>query len=305
MPRRATFDTAAVDLLLAPGRAVASRRELMELGVPGSTITFRCRPEGPWQRILPGVVVGHRGTPTLHERRLAALRYAHPEAALCGLDALVVMGMRVRPGPDGHLVHVLVPDRCHRLSHGFAVVTRTKRLEVAGRHQGMPCVGAARAVVEAVRRMKVLGDVRALVAEAVQTRRCRPEDIAREIEQAARARTALGRAVLREVRAGVRSVAEAELRAALARARGARAPVERHGPPRRRQRRRRRRRAVGAGARGRRGRLDGVAPRAGAVSRDPASATAARRCGVDGAVGGARSRRQGRSPGGGVPSPRC
>lgn len=217
MPRRAAFDPAAVDLLLAPGRAVASRRELMELGVPGSTITFRCRPEGPWQRILPGVVIGHRGTPTLHERRLAALRYAHPEAALCGLDALAAMGMRVRPGPDGHLVHVLVPDRCHRLSHGFAVVTRTKRLEVAGHHHGLPCVGAARAVVEAVRRMRVLGDVRALVAEAVQTRRCRPEDIAREIEQAARARTALGRAVLREIRAGVRSVAEAELRAALAR----------------------------------------------------------------------------------------
>lgn len=59
-------------------------------------------------------------------------------------------------------------------------------------------------------------DVRALVAEAVQTRRCSPEDIAREIEQATRARTALGRAVLKEVQAGVRSVPEAELRAVLA-----------------------------------------------------------------------------------------
>lgn len=217
MPRRAAFDSAAVDLLLAPGRAVASRRELMELGVPGSTITYRCRHGGPWQRILPGVVVGHRGTPTLHERRLAALKYAHPDAALSGLDALDVLGMRVRAAPDGHLVHVLVPARCQRLSHGFAVVTRTRRLEVAGHHRGMPCVSAARAVVEAVRRMRTLGDVRALVAEAVQTRRCDPEDIAREMERAARARTALGRAVLEEVRAGIRSVPEAELRAVLAR----------------------------------------------------------------------------------------
>lgn len=206
-----------MDLLLTPGRSVASRRELVELGVPGSTITYRCRPDGPWQRILPGVVIGHRGVPTLHERRLAALKYAHPEAALCGLDALGAMGMRVRPGPDGHLVHVLVPVRCQRLSHGFVVVTRTRRLEVAGHHGGMPCVSAERAVVEAVRRMGALRDVRALVAEAVQTQRCRPEDIAREIEQATRARTALGRAALKEVRAGIRSVPEAELRAVLAR----------------------------------------------------------------------------------------
>lgn len=215
MPRRAAVDLPALSALLAPGRAVASRKELVALGIPGSTITYRCRPDGPWQSVLPGVVIGHRGTPTSRERRLAALRYAGPDAALTGLDALVEHGVRVRSTPDGWRVHLLVPHSCHRTSHGFAVVTRTHRPPEVSTRGGLRCVGVARAVVDAARRTRVLADVRALVAEVVQSRRCTPEQIADELRLAARARTALVRSVLREIDAGVRSVAEAEARAML------------------------------------------------------------------------------------------
>jgi hypothetical protein len=217
MPRRATVDTAALDALLRPGRSVATHRELTALGLPASTVTHRCRPDGPWQRMLPGVIVAHRGTPTTFERRLAALAYAGEGAALTGLDALAEMGMAVRAWADDDRVHVLVPHGRQRQSHAFAVVTRTRRPPEVMIRRGLPCVAPARAVIDACRRLRDLGSVRGLVAEAVQQRRCTPEDLLAELRLAPRQRTAAARVVLREVRAGVRSGAEAALRRAFTR----------------------------------------------------------------------------------------
>ena len=49
-------------------------------------------------------------------------------------------------------------------------------------------------------------------AEAVQRRRCTPGELAAEVSASARQRTALSRAVVAEIAAGVRSVAEARAR---------------------------------------------------------------------------------------------
>lgn len=217
MPRRATIDAPALAALLQPGRSVAAHHELKALGIPASTITYRCRPDGPWQSLLPGVVAGHRGTPTTYEKRLAALKYAGEGAALTGLDALAEMGMRITTWVDGSRVHVLVPHRRAKQGHGFAVVTRTRRLPESTLRRGMPCVGVARAVVDACRRIKDIGHVRALVAAAVQQGRCTPQDLLAELRLAPRQRTLAARMVLREVAAGIRSSAEAALREAFRR----------------------------------------------------------------------------------------
>ena len=217
MPRRAKVDTAALDALLRPGRSVATHRELTALGLPASTVTHRCRPEGPWQSMLPGVIVPHRGTPTTFERRLAALAYAGEGAVLTGLDALAEMGVKVRAWADDDRVHVLVPHPRQKQSHGFAVVTRTRRPPEVVLQRGMPCAPAARAVIDACRRLKDLDRVRGLIADAVQQGRCTPAELLAELRAAPRQRTAAARAVLREVRAGVRSAAEASLRSAFAR----------------------------------------------------------------------------------------
>jgi hypothetical protein len=71
--------------------------------------------------------------------------------------------------------------------------------------------------VDAVRRLERLDDVRELVADVVQHHRCKPEDILREVQAAARQRTALARHVLREIAVGIRSAAEAKLREGFAR----------------------------------------------------------------------------------------
>lgn len=209
---RARVDQQALAELLAPGRSVATHAQLQQVGVPLSTITRRIQRGGPWQRLLPGVVAGHRGVPTTYERRLAALQYAGPGAALTGLDALQVQGVRLGELRRDARVHVLVPHECHRSSHGFALVTRSRRPAVPTVVHGLPCVGPARAVVDACRRTEDLGTVRELVAAVVQQRRCTSAELVEEVRLAARQRSALAREALAEITAGVRSAAEAQLR---------------------------------------------------------------------------------------------
>ncbi len=212
VPRRREVDSAALAVLLSPGRSVATHAELKALGVPVSTIISRCRRDGPWQRLLPGVVAGHRGTSTAYERRLAAIKYAGRGAALTGLDALDDLGLPIHGVIGDGKVHVLVPHENQRLSHGFALVTRTERPPTTTVRRNLPRVGVARAVFDATRRLDDLDQVRTLVARAVQRRRCTVEELATEVRDGPRQRTALVRTVLREVGAGVRSQAEAEVR---------------------------------------------------------------------------------------------
>jgi len=213
MPRRKPIDEQALADLLRPGTSVATHSELREIGVPSSTITLRIRDGGPWQRVLPGVVAGHKGVLTRFEQRLGALRYAGPDSALTGLDALDLHGLRTRALRRIDRVHVLIPHRSQRSSHGFALLTRSRRAITSVVRGGLRVVPVARAVVDACRREGALDDVRELVAAAVQQRLCTVAEVAVEVALAQRQRTALPRAVLAEVAAGVRSVAEARLRA--------------------------------------------------------------------------------------------
>lgn len=191
---------------------MATHQELRSLGLPASTITHRASPDGPWQRLLPGVVAGHNGTPTVHERRLAAVKYGGQGAVLTGLDALELLGMSLRGVRRNERVHVLIPHSSQRLSHGFALITRTQSPGSTTPRRGLPCVSAARAVTDAARRLHDVDEVRTLVARAVQQRHCTVGELAAALRAAPRQRTALLRTVLREVHAGVRSEAEAKVR---------------------------------------------------------------------------------------------
>ncbi|MGO4748852.1 hypothetical protein AB4212_09530, partial [Streptomyces sp. 2MCAF27] len=57
------------------GRSVLTSRQLREHGVTAAEAAERCRPGGPWQRILPGVHLLHPGPATGEERLHAALLY--------------------------------------------------------------------------------------------------------------------------------------------------------------------------------------------------------------------------------------
>ena len=88
---------------------VARAEELIGLGLCGSSVYRRCQPGGPWQRVLPGVLLLGNSPPTPMQRVQAALRYAEPDGVLTGRHALVLHGMRSAPPMPYDAVHVLVP----------------------------------------------------------------------------------------------------------------------------------------------------------------------------------------------------
>lgn len=198
---------------------VLTHSQLAEVGVTLSTVCKRIRRTGPWQRLQPGVVLTHTGTPTRREQLLGALAYAGADALLTGLSALQAYGVRALPA-ERH-IHLLVPHRRRRQSRPGLIVERTRKPPQPRLRSGLPLAPPARAVVDACRLMTSLDDVRALVADVVQTRLCTVDELAEAIAQAARQRSALGREALAEISAGVRSAAEAQVRSMF----------DRHGVP--------------------------------------------------------------------------
>jgi hypothetical protein len=197
------------------GGAVVRAIDLHRHGVAPSTVSHRCRAGGPWQLLLPGIVLLHNGPPTRSDRRRAALLYAGPTSVLTGADALELHGMNRMPRPSGP-VHLLVPADVRRAGSGRVLAERTDRLPVAAPGR-WPLAPEVRAVLDLVRRIRTRGEVRAAIAEVVQRGRCTPAELNTELAAGSRRGSALPREVLREVSDGVRSVAEAQARALLAR----------------------------------------------------------------------------------------
>lgn len=230
MPRRTS--PRVHDVVTLVGVGVVRVDELVELGLTRSTIAHRCRPDGPWRRLAPGIVKLHNGPVTRADRRWAALLHAGAGAVLTGLDALELHGMRRMPAPWGP-VHVLIPGERRRGGSGLALVERTERLPSAAPGR-WPLAPIARAALDAARRLPARDEIRALLAEVVQRGRCSPAELNAELADGSGRGARLPREVLVEIRDGVRSVAEANARK-IAQRSGLPAPVwnaklyDRHG----------------------------------------------------------------------------
>lgn len=157
--------------------------------------------------LMPAIVKLNNAPPTRADRRRAALLHAGEHAVITGLDALELDGMTRMPSPFGP-VHVLVPETSRRTGHGVALLERTGRLPVAT-HGRWPLAPPARAVLDACRRLRVRDQVRATIAEAVQTGRCDVAVLAAELAAGSGRGTALPRRVIAEIADGARSAAEA------------------------------------------------------------------------------------------------
>lgn len=215
MPKLRPLDRDALAATLRDHEQVLTHAQLVAAGVSLSTVCKRISRTGPWQRIHPGVVLTHTGTPTRRERLLGALAYAGEGSVLTGSSALSAYGVRALPFDTG--VHVLVPHQRRCQSRPGLIAERTRSLPEPRIRSGLPLAPPARAVVDACRGMARLDDVRALVADVVQTRLCTVDEIVEALATAARQRSALPREVLAEVAAGVRSAAEAQVRSAFER----------------------------------------------------------------------------------------
>lgn len=208
-----TVDVRGMTWLLAYQHGVLSREQASRLGMTDGSIRHRIRRDGPWQRLLPGVYLTATGHPTWEQLQVAALLFAGADSLITGPAALLNYKI-AKVTPD--LVDVLVPLSRERTSPGFVVVHRTRRMPTEEVCDGpVRYAPAARAVADTVRWTpdKDLAATRAVVAGAVQQGRCRISDLAAELRAGPIRGSATLRTVLAEVIDGIRSPAEADLRA--------------------------------------------------------------------------------------------
>jgi hypothetical protein len=188
---------------------VARAEELIGLGVPGRSVYRRCEPGGPWQRVLPGVLVLGTSPPTPTQLVQAALRYAEPDAVLTGPHALVLHGMRSVPPIARAPVHVLVPKQRALRGSPRLIVERTTRMPKPQACKGFLIAPLERALLDTVRQFNVVEQVRPLLDEAVWRLGVPPNLISTEMASGTSRGTALPRRVLTEVVNGVRTEAQA------------------------------------------------------------------------------------------------
>ncbi|WP_370944646.1 hypothetical protein AB5J62_36765 [Amycolatopsis sp. cg5] len=181
---------------------------LVDLGMTRHCIYERCRPSGPWRKLLPGVIQLSKAYPTPEMRMRAALLRAGPEAMVTGLWALRLHGLKHFPDPDD--VHVLVPAGCHVSSVGFLLVERTTRLPSALQVKNKPVAPVGRAVLDGARRLCDYDAIMAMLADPIQRGICSPEQLGGELSQGSKRGSALPRLALLELVEGAHSVAEVD-----------------------------------------------------------------------------------------------
>ncbi|GAB2986034.1 hypothetical protein [Saccharothrix stipae] len=202
---RTTIDLDALGGLF-PHR-VATTSELLGLGLPSEELAVRCRPHGPWQHVLPGILLLARTPPSRAQLVRAALRYGGPETLLTGLDALQLHGMRALPatGP----VQILV-NRPLEPAAGVRI-TRTRRAPDPVLRRGFLTAPLAKAAVDAAKVLRSRDDVRAVLTEVVRHGGVAVADLGPGLARAGEP----ARQVLAELSDGIRSVPQAWARAVL------------------------------------------------------------------------------------------
>ncbi|MFF3496654.1 hypothetical protein ACFYWS_35545 [Streptomyces sp. NPDC002795] len=193
-----------------------TRAQLMALGCADSTTSHRCRPSGPWQRVLPRVHLLHSGTPTPRQRMRAALLYAGECALLTGLAALSLHNFRAAPRPERlRYVDVLVPYEgvgARGASSSYVRVHRTRRMPEDFPVAGLGAAAVVRAVADAVPALACERDVTAVLAEAVQRGFCTPEALMAELGASHRGYAPYVARAKGHLVAGVHSALEADAR---------------------------------------------------------------------------------------------
>jgi hypothetical protein len=193
---------------------VAAVRDLVALGVPERTVYRRCLEGGPWQRVLPGIVLLFTGRPTADQLVHAGLLLSGPDAMVTGLEACRRHGLRrgpIRRSEGGQRypeIHVLVPKSRQVRSVEYLHVERTLRLPEPVVRGGVPLAPLVRSCTDTVRRVRSAAEVTELLSEPVQRRLCTVAALWEELGAGSRRGTAVPRAVLADVADGVRSAAE-------------------------------------------------------------------------------------------------
>jgi hypothetical protein len=213
---KAEFDRAALSATLKAQDHVISRRQALACGLTRDALTYRLRPDGPWQRLLAGVYLAQTGAPAAAQKEMAALLHAGPDGVLTGQAALRGLGISAT---EPVLFDMLVPLSRAPQSVAFVRIHRTARMPLRVIRDGRSYALAPRALADAARSMSDPREVRALIIGAIQRGDCPQGALKYELNEGPRRHSALLRQVLAEAAEGVRSVVEAEFKELIDRSR--------------------------------------------------------------------------------------
>jgi very-short-patch-repair endonuclease len=189
----------------------------MAFGLTHSGVSRRAGQGGRWQWVLPGVYAAVTGALSADQRDMAALLHGGQGSVITGRAAL--RGLRIT-GEAAEKVDVLIPAPRRRQSTEFAAMHRTTRIPALFVVEGpLRYATAPRAVADATRFAGSLTEARAIVAGAVQKGRCPINLLTAELLAGPVNGSRLLRIALGEVADGVLSVAEADFRELILRAR--------------------------------------------------------------------------------------
>lgn len=175
---------------------VVRRKDLVTAGHSNYTVATRCRPGGPWQLLLPGVLLLANSPPNRRQRLKAAVLYAGNEAVITGLEALREHDVFA---PETTEVHLLMPISRRLSSREYVRVERTTRMPKPRVFDDLPFAPPNRAAVDAARHARDPTDQRKLLLAPVQAGICTLDDIRVELNAGAQRGTAALRPLLDEI----------------------------------------------------------------------------------------------------------
>lgn len=209
MGMRADFDKGRLSAIEADQYDVVTRRQLVDCGMTRSAIQHRVRHCGEWQIILPGVYATSDTPISAKQRQMAALLYAGPGAMITGAFAVRHYGL-VASGPD--YVDVLVPVDLRRKSVRYIHLIRTGRMPAqAYLAEHLRIAPLPRAIADAVRGYRTIGDARSVIGAAIRYELCTIGELATELNEGPKRGSALLLRGLRDVATGIWSAAEGDL----------------------------------------------------------------------------------------------
>lgn len=207
MPRRCSIDP-LLDNLVAAQDGLMTRAQALTAGHTKRSIAGCMQRQ--WQRVLPGVYLTHRGTPTRRQLLVAALLYAGPDAAIDGLDACHFHGVKaVVPTSD---VHIVVPWGHPARSFWWLVVRRSKNPIAVVETDHVRYVDAATAAMTVARQCRRERRALAVLSDCMQRRLATHEELLCAHAAATPRNALMIDSVLASLSSGIRSVGENDFR---------------------------------------------------------------------------------------------
>jgi hypothetical protein len=209
MPYKCPIDP-LLPALLSSQDLVIHRDQALAHGLTPRAVKYRLQTR-QWQVLLPQVYLSHPGEPSRRQMLVAALLYAGPAAAIDAADACRYHGARA-VAVDETRVYVVVPDNSPVRSRGFVVVRRTAAPIRIVASDLLRYVGPAPAAIAAARQARSSRSVLAILSDALQRNVTTYDELVDAHVQGSPRHCRRVAAALEHLKAGTRSVPEADVR---------------------------------------------------------------------------------------------